>query len=196
MDIEVLDIIIAFVNGAKEEKNYIDDGKNRLWSATYLLNQILRQYRIPPERFFVSAAADKRWKELTDKEMKDYNYTMTFPLKADAELALYKGAKKDPEDPKIYKAGEKIKYRDIFHDEHIIPISMIIQELKKLAVVNRDNVQKILDNLYICRMLKRESREIDKENKTNRYWDVNKTVKEIFRDKRNIELIGWNYDQA
>ena len=201
METKVLDIIIAFVKGIKdhpkENKNaphhYINDGTNTLWNANYLLNQILRQYRINPDHIFVSVAADKRWRELTEKEMKDYNYTMEVPLKNDAELELYKGAEKNHHKVNMAK-GHKFKFREIFHDEHIIPISMIIKKLIDLEELNYNNVQEILNNLYICRILKSESKIIDKNNKTDRDWNVNTTVKELFKNECGIELIGWKYD--
>ena len=43
---EVLDIIISFIKACKKDKEhaYIECDGKRIWSANYLLNQILRQY--------------------------------------------------------------------------------------------------------------------------------------------------------
>ena len=101
---KVLDIIITLAKAIKATEvpdqdkcqYYLDDGTNRLWGAKYLLGQVLRQYRINDDHIFISVAADKLWKEITDKEIKDYNYTMQVPVSRECTLALYKGASKTP----------------------------------------------------------------------------------------------------
>ena len=53
------------------------------------------------------------------------------------------------------------------------------------------NVQKILDNIYMCRMLKSENIELNKGNRNAREWDVKKTIEEIYKEKHYIEIVGW-----
>lgn len=199
-EIKVLDIIIALVKAIKEtkepdEKNcqyYLDDGKNRLWGAKYLLGQILRQYRIDNNHIFVSVAADKFWKEITNEEMYKYNYTMRVPVHYECKLDLYKGTASKPfETKKLHKSNDTFQYRQVFHDEHVIPIADIIENLIKLKDLNYENVQKILDNIYMCRMLKSENIELNKGNRNKREWDVKKTIEEIYKEKHHIEIVGW-----
>ena len=40
----------------KNCKHYLDDGNNRLWGAKYLLGQVIRQFRINDDHFFISVA--------------------------------------------------------------------------------------------------------------------------------------------
>ena len=190
MDIKVLDIIIAFVKGIKdhpkENKNaphhYIDDGTNTLWAAGYLLNQILRQYKIPKNHTYVSVKAQEKWNELTDQKIEDYTYTKGVPLKCDAILDLYKGAEENPTDKgKPFSKGSKFKYRQVFHDEHIIPISMVIEKLINLETLDHHSVQKVINNIYICKMLKTENINLNKKFKTTRDWDFEKTKNEIYK---------------
>ena len=198
----VLDIIIALVKAIKEtkepdEKNcryYLEDGKNRLWGAKYLLNQVLRQYRINDDHIFISIAADKLWKEITDGkvEIKNYNYTMQIPVHKECTLDLYKGAANIPfEKAKTLKPSDTFQYRQVFHDEHVIPIEMIIKKLEGEKNLTYENVQKILDNIYMCRMLKSENIELNKGNRNTREWDVKKTIEEIYNEKHHIEIVDW-----
>ena len=198
----VLDIIIALVKAIKEtkepdEKNcryYLEDGKNRLWGAKYLLNQVLRQYRIKDDHIFISIAADKLWKEITDGkvEIKNYNYTMQIPVHKECTLDLYKGAANIPfKKAKTLKPSDKFQYRQVFHDEHVIPIADIIENLIKLDDFHYDSVQKILNNIYMCRMLKTENIQLNKGNRNKRDWNVIKTVEEIYKKLHGIEIVAW-----
>ena len=198
-EITVLDIIITLAKAIKEtkepdEKNcqyYLDDGTNRLWGAKYLLGQILRQYRIKDSHIFISVAADKLWKEVTNEEMCNYNYTMGVPVHREKYLELYKGASKTPFYKGVFKDGDNFQYRQVFHDEHVIPIEMIIKKLEEEKDLNYTNVQKILDNIYMCRMLKSENLELNKGNRNAREWDVKETIQKIYKEKHYIEIVGW-----
>lgn len=195
----VLDIIIALAKAIKEtkepdEKNgqyYLEDGTNRLWGAKYLLGQILRQYRIDKNHIFVSVAADKLWKEVTNEEMRNYNYTKGVPVHREKYLELYKGAAKTPFYKGVFKDGDKFQYRQVFHDEHIIPIADIIEKLIELDDLNYKNVQNVLNNIYMCRMLKSENLELNQGNRNAREWDVKKTIEEIYKKKHHIEIVDW-----
>ena len=199
-DIKVLDMIIAFVkavkNTPKVSKNevcyYRKDEENILWDAKYLLGQRLREYAIKPNHKFISVRASKLWKEITDEEIDNYYYTKGVPVHRETILNLYKGAEKDPSKKDIkFEVGQKFAYRQVFHDEHIIPIGKIIEELCKLESPNYENVQKILDNIYLCRMLKSENIKLNKGNKNNRAWDVKETIEEIYMKTHDIEIVDW-----
>lgn len=195
-EMKVLDVIIALAKAVKatkepDEKNcqyYFDDGKNRLWGTNYLLGQILRQYRINDDHIFISVAADKLWKEITDEKEKieNYHYTMQVPVCCECTLDLYKGAAKKPFEKINLKPNGKFQYRQVFHDEHVIPIADIIEHLVSLTDFSYENVQKVLDNIYMCRMLKKEN--VDLTHK--RPFSVVKTIEEVYNPK-GIEILCW-----
>lgn len=196
----VLDIIISLTKAVqktpKKEKGqacfYLDDGENILWGAKYLLGQVLRQYRIKESHIFVSVAANELWHKITNEEMYKYNYTMQVPVHYNCKVDLYKGAASKPfETEKVHKPNDTFQYRQVFHDEHVIPIEMIIKKLEEEKDLNYTNVQKILDNIYMCRMLKSENIELNKGNRNAREWDVKKTIEEIYKEKHHIEIVGW-----
>ena len=199
-DLKVLDIIIEFVKAIKntpkinkdEAYFYMNDGKNILWNAKYLLGQVLRQYAIKPNHKFISVRASKLWKEITDEEIDNYYYTKGVPVHRETILNLYKGAEKEPSQKDIkFEVGQKFAYRQVFHDEHIIPIDMVIEKLCELESVNYENVQKILDNIYMCRMLKSENIKLNKGNKSKRNWNVIDTIEDIYIEKNDIQILDW-----
>lgn len=199
-EITVLDIIISLTKAIqktpKKRKGeacfYLYDGKNILWGAKYILGQVLRQYRIDNTHIFTSVAADKLWKEITNEEMYKYNYTMQVPIHYECKLDLYKGAASKPfETQKTHKINDTFQYRQVFHDEHVIPIEMIIKKLEGEKNLTYENVQKILDNIYMCRMLKSENIELNKGNRNTREWDIKKTIEEIYNEKHHIEIVDW-----
>lgn len=184
---EVLDIIISFVNGCKDKSCIKCNGK-RIGNTNYLLNQILRQYDIDDDHILVSKKARALWTEIAEKEdIRKVNYRKTFEAKIDKEINMYFGAKKSGE-PTWIKKGQKVIWNNIFHDEHAIPINVIIKELCSLEPLNYENVLKVLDKIYICKMLKEEDRNI--KLKSNRPADIIEVVEKIYNP--NIEICEWD----
>jgi len=71
MNNEVLDIIISLVKGVKNDGHIDSDGRV-LWGCNYLLNQVLRQYDIPKDHYYVSERAAKLWESITSGKIMDY----------------------------------------------------------------------------------------------------------------------------
>ncbi len=187
---EVLEIIISFVNACKKDKEhaYIESAGKRIWSANYLLNQILRQYYIDDNHILVSKKAQEVWNQIAaEEDIKRFNYRNTFTAKIDVEINMYFGAKKDGKQTLI-KQGQKVIWNNIFHDEHTIPINVIIKELCSLETLNYANVSKVLDKIYICKMLKEEDRNI--KEKSNRASNIIEVVEKVYYP--NIEICDWD----
>ena len=184
-NINVLDIIVTFVKAIKETpKNkekmpyyYFDDKENRIWGAKYLLGQILRQYRLDANHIIVSKRADELWKEITGEEsIHNHGYRDVIKSKVDRKIIKYSGSSKKGENAEL-KVGESFIWNDIFHDEHVIPIADIIEHLISLDELNYGNVQNILNNIYMCRMLKSENIGLSHKG---RDWSVIDTIKKIY----------------
>lgn len=132
-----------------------------LWAPRYLLGQILRQ--IPVTKKHVSDEAQKLWDQLTDEDIWKYNYQDKVQTKnKDVIVKKYKGASKTAEDKKGKAVGNSFIFREVFHDEHIIPIAVIIDELLELkdSKITPEKVAEIIDKICICRITKEEDREI------------------------------------
>mgnify|MGYP003319230607 CR=1 FL=1 len=165
MENKVINLIIDFVNGAYETTKdgfyEIRDGKHAIFGCRYLLNQIIREYELPNDHYLVSEGALAEWKRLgLEKEnINKYYYHEIIKLNGVYKYYRYKGADKTP----TLEESDWFRFNDIFHLEHIVPIKMIIKrlfELKKNNQLTQENVADTLDKIYICRMLKREDRNI------------------------------------
>ena len=204
-DIDVLDILIAFVKGCHYENKERDwtnciysnlNGKDYwIWNADYLLNQILRQIDVPPERYVTSKGALEMWDKLkpTGKKGKRvikaisdcyYRERLTIHNTLDEKVGLYKGAEKKPSSHLDIKEGNIFTFNDVFHLEHIIPIHKIKEELLSLSDedLTKDKVSEILEKIYVCRMLKSEDRSIESKYKSNRTGTAREIVKEVYKD--------------
>ena len=188
-DINVLDIIISFVNACKKDKEhaFIESDGKKIWSANYLLNQILRQYYIDDNHILVSKKAQELWDKIAvESDIKRFSYRNTFAAKIDINLYMYFGAKKEGVLTQKNK-GQKVVWNNIFHDEHTIPINIIIKELCALETLSYENVSKVLDKIYICKMLKEEDRNINQ--KCERSSNIVDVVEKIYNP--NIEICDW-----
>ena len=131
-----------------------------LWSPKYLLGQILRQ--IPVTKKYVSNAAQELWNQLTDEDIWKYNYQdkVQVPVKNQKTIVYrYSGASNNAS---VGSVGKDFIFRDVFHDEHIIPIAVIIKELLNLknSEITPEKVAEIIDKICICRITKEEDRKI------------------------------------
>lgn len=186
---EVFDIIITLTkafntldaNGNPHVISKYNKEEKYLWNCKYLLNQVLRNYNVPPERYHVSKAAKELWDSITDDDIKNYYYhEKVVNTKSDSVCVVeYKGSSKSGHERAI-KKGEGFVYRDVFHNEHAIPIDTIMNEIIDLAKNNAldyASLDKALNKIHICRILKMEDREIkNKYKRPNSYDEVLKTV--------------------
>lgn len=165
----------------------------QIWngSAHYILNQLLRQIKIPKENWYITYKADTLWKQLTTDEMDDYHYRKKVTLTRNEELsvATFKGNSKTPSIRHLTK-GDSFAFREVFHDEHIIPINIIIDQLLKLDSINYESVVGVLSKISICRMLKTEDRSI--YNARKRSFDVNEVIETTYL-KSNVYVKDYPY---
>lgn len=160
-----LDMIISLIKAHKTEENTVSSGTSSIRGAHYLLGQLIRQYAIPDENHYISEDAKKLWSEISDDNIWNYVYTNKFELKADHKLPHFVGAEKHPRTQAVHKKGEKIEFKSVFHDEHIISIKEIIRQLDDIpdSNLNYVNVKKILDSIVICRILKEQDKLLDRK---------------------------------
>lgn len=198
-DINVLDIIITFVQAIKDtpkKKNefyhYFDDKENRIWSVKYLLGQILRQYRVDDKHILVSKRANELWEKITNEEsIRNHGYRDVIQSKVDMKIIKYSGASKSGVDSELKKGGNFI-WNDIFHDEHVIPIDTIIKRLVNEPELNYEKTKKILDDIVICKMLKEENNVLDSKGyRVKRKETVRQTIEEIYFKECGIEIANW-----
>ena len=191
---EILDTIIFLIKGckAKDEFVWIEDESGTSCGEhnfRYLLGQFIRNYHVDITHYYMSKAAILKWKELSDEPTFNYWYTQTVKVKnGPVTLGKYIGNSKKPIiDENCYS----FKLREVFHDEHMVTINNIIDELLELDNPNYNNVHEILNKIYICRILKEEDRNI--KSKSNRSTNIEEVIKQDY-EPANIELVkvkGW-----
>lgn len=140
----VLDLIINFVKAINIGVFYDKNKSYKINSPKYLLNQILRQIDIPENNYYISQKAKQKWAELSKDDIKNYTYQKIAYCDNEnfVNVKCYKNNRKSFEEKKLTK-GEKFIYKDIFHDEHIIPIDVIIKQLCNLEYNNKLNYNNV-----------------------------------------------------
>lgn len=162
----VLDILIPFIRAEQSGCHQItaETGgePTTLGGTGYLLGQMIRQYAIPPERQYISRAAWELWHSLTDEDIWRYSYRDTVKCRSTVPVAIreYRGNERAPKATREIKAGEAFVFRDVFHDEHMVPVSEIVRALIRLPAVTYESVSAVLSHLCTCRILKAEDRSL------------------------------------
>ena len=192
----ILDIIICIL---KNRKSYLVNKKTSfkiectyngkiygLWNSSYLLGQIIRQYQISDDNYYISSKANALWERITKQNIWNYSYRDKIFCESDEEINVksYKGASSEYSIITL-NSGVPFIFNDIFHDEHIIPINIIIKELESLPEYTYKTVEEILGQIKVCRMLKEEDREI--KERCRRPLDFNYIVENIYK-KYGIEI--------
>lgn len=128
----------------------------------YLMGQIIRQYDIPKTHWHISEGAKLRWTMLNGGNIKDYHYQDTVTcekLHTPITYELFIGAQKTGTQTTLSN-GSAFPFRQMFHEDHVIPVSLILDELAKLNYINETTIQGILNQMHLCVILKEEDRKI------------------------------------
>src|SRR5574344_307917 len=182
----VLDVLISLIKGAKSQWSGLQcdyEGKHyTLWGCSYLLDQVLRLYQIPDNHYLISKKAKDLWAKITTKPIKDFNYQrpVTYEFEEPLKVKCFTGNGNSFSE-KTLKQNDSFPYRDVFHDDHVVPLKLIIQELVNLDEISYETVLPILNKIYICRMLKEEDRALkNKTARANNYLDV---IHHLYQEK-------------
>ena len=187
----IIKSIMCLLLGYKKLK----DSKKDIESLSYLLGQSIRQYDIPKENFHISEGAKKRWEELSDDKIENYWYHKRVKcnkLKSSKSYLFYKGSENKGIET-VLNPGDFFTFRNMFHEEHIIPVSLIKDKMiNNTNSVTESTIRELLDSMHMCIILKEEDRDINHNlGKTaNRTDDFKKNVENIY-DKRGIILLPY-----
>lgn len=175
----ILDAIVCFLNEYKDELRYSADNKEELSDLRYLLSQSIRQYSIPKDHYHISKAAVKRWSEISSDDITKYHYTKKVTcdkLAVTKRYLLYVGADSKGTFTDI-SPNSRMIFRQMFHEDHIVPVSLILEEMIKMPKVDKNSIKNLLDRMHICVMLKEEDRRIGRTSgRTTNYEQVIRTV--------------------
>lgn len=194
-------LLIGYKNRSKGEENalvYKDKDKTYyLWNCDYLLNQVIRHYNIPQERYYYSKEAKELWKslgfELKDLKTKYYREQIN-PLKDNVRCLLFSGSSNKPYKESV-SSSDAFPFKDAFHLEHIVPIAKIIDELAELVEPTDVDIEKVLDKLCVARITKVEDRKLHNKSKRDNTFELvyNNLYKEkgiiLFNNATDEEVI-------
>lgn len=166
-------VLVSNVNG----KNYF------LWNCDYLLNQVIRHYNIPQDRYYYSKEAKELWEslgfELKDLKTKYYREQIN-PLNDNVRCLLFSGSSNKPYKESV-SSSETFPFKDAFHLEHIVPIAKIIEELVELVEPTDADIEKVLDKLCVARITKVEDRKL--HNKSKRDNTFESVYNNLYKEK-------------
>lgn len=183
-------IINSIIVLIKEYKTLLSSSTSNIRdirSLRYLLNQSIREYDIPSDNRHVSKAALILWKDLTKEDIKNYHYRDVVKcdnLKQPWNTDLFQGANKEGNEREIFPY-DSFLFNELFHEDHVIPVSLILKEIVKLEIINYNSIKDILDMMHICVILKEEDRKLGRTKE--RYIDYNKTIEDVY-NKNGVEL--------
>lgn len=181
--IKSIKILLEAFIANKAEDNEVDNG-----SLSYLLGQLIRQYDIPKEHRHISKNAQARWDLLnvTKGNIEDYHYKKKVTCNPSKPMCFefYKGAENKGESRTITK-GSHFEFREMFHEEHVIPVSLIKKKLVDLNPINEKEIKELLEKMHICVILKDENRIIN--TMKGRTLDFEETIENVYK-KAGISL--------
>lgn len=189
----VLDIILCLISGYNKLK--VKGCKKDIGGLRYLLGQSIRQYDIPKKNYHISEGAKKRWEELSSDPIEKYWYRKKVECNKLQFPKLYKvfrGSESEGKEIEI-KPGGSFIFRDMFHEEHIIPVALILDKMiNETNSIDRTAIQNLLENMHMCIILKEEDRDINHYlgRTARRTLDFASNVKNIY-DKRGIKLLPY-----
>ena len=66
----------------------------------------------------------------------------------------------------------------MFHEDHVIPVAMIFDEMVKKKNPNKQSIKRLLDGMHICTILKEEDHELAR--KEGRHLVFARTIKDAY----------------
>lgn len=188
----IIKSIIVLLKAYRPSPGQINIDKAALKSLRYLLGQSIRQYDIPIGNYHISQAALERWEQLSKDKIEKYHYRDM--VKCDNLTKLYrfkqfKGASKSGNPRKLHPNGSFV-FRNMFHEDHVIPVSMILNELNQIKTVDENSVKEQLNKMHICIILKEKDRKLGRTiNRTANFLD---TINNVYKSK-GILLSDYNF---
>ena len=180
----IITLLDAYNKTLSDKSN---QGKRNSNSLKYLINQSIRQYDIPSDNWHVSNAALTLWYNLTKEDIKNYHYRDAVTcdnLKQPWNTDLFQGAYKEGDEREIFP-NDSFLFNELFHEDHVIPVSLILEEIIKSPIIDYNSIKTILDKMHICVILKEEDRKLGRTK--GRDLVFNKTIVDVY-NKNGVEL--------
>lgn len=178
----IIDSILCLLKGYQAEMT-----ERTKKSLKYLISQSIREYDIPSVNWHLSEKAHHRWNELSTEDIMEYHYrdiVICDKLSEDKTYLMYKGASKTGS-PQTLSNGSPFPFNNMFHEDHVIPVSLIFAEMVKMKTVSRKAIEELLNGMHICILLKEEDRDLGRTK--GRSLNYETTKKNIYK---GIKLVN------
>lgn len=175
----IIDAILCFLKEYKKENTKKQHNTDDLEGLHYIIGQTIRQYNIPKKNYHLSKGANDLWNKLSKDDIMDYHYIETVvcdKLSKPIICKSYKGASKTGDFLSLSK-NSKFVFRQIFHEDHIVPVSLIWEAIRDNPM-DKQSLKKLLDKMHICYLLKEEDRRIPTTK--GRSLDFQETIDNIY----------------
>ena len=176
----IIDSIMCLLSAYKKEMAAPNPNKADLKSLKYLINQTIREYKVPRGNHHLSRRAFDRWENLSTEDIMIKHYkdkVVCNKLKGSVKYKLYDGASKTGTLTELTK-DRGFEFRKMFHEDHVIPVSMIFDEMIKMSVVDKQSIENLLNGMHVCVILKEEDREIGRTK--GRSLDFDTTIESVY----------------
>lgn len=167
----IVELIVCLLSAFKSSGVSETDKRDLM----YLLNQTIRTYNVDGGHLHVSEAAKALWEKLTtSKNIFDFHYKDVVVCdklngSATCEVEVYKGSSKTWV-KRVLKNSERFFFREVFHEDHVVPVAFIIDDLLRLNVLDKKSVENVLDKIHVCVLLKKEDRKVGRtKGRTDEY---------------------------
>lgn len=175
------DHIIKTITCFVEAYHSLDRNVAEHGGIKYLLGQTIRQYAMPAEKCHISKAALEQWNRLTGFDIRNFWYREMVKcdvLEGEEILHRYIGSSSKSKNLLILHRDSVFCFRKVFHVDHVVPVSLILEELVKLDCCTTEKIQAILDKMHVCRILKSEDRRLGR--KRGRTLDFEETIRNVY----------------
>lgn len=186
----IIDAILCLLKEYKAEAAKVETvtRKANLDSLKYLIVHSIRKYDVPARHRHVSKKAYARWVQLSDEDIMTKHYQDRVFCDKLAGIVrqydLYKGAKKKGARQDVSEEG--FRFREMFHEDHVIPVSLIFNALIAMKTVNRKSVKELLNKMHICILLKEEDHELGRTK--NRSLNYQETIRKVYIPNKVVAL--------
>lgn len=176
----IISSIKHLLKGYQQEMARAVPNERDLDNLHYLLGQSIRQYDIPSGNHHISQEAHKRWTELSTDDIKKYHYkdkVVCDNLCGSVTYDFYKGASKLGE-PTTLSKGSVFDFRQMFHEDHVIPVSLIMDQMIQMEAPTNKAIENLLNKMHLCIILKEEDRRIGRTKGRSRIFS--NTISKVY----------------
>ena len=113
------------------------------------------------------------------------NWVVCDKLTESVKFGVFSGAKKIGIE-KQFNKGDKFRFRELFHEDHVIPVSLILKEMIDNTPAKYEDIENLLNKMHVCVILKEEDRELGRTK--GRTLDFKKTIDTLYKENDIVLL--------